>query len=243
LSAHVDPVRRAAAWERLDLAVDEPRRGPIERVLIWLNVPEHIARIAVTTRALSVSWIGTAAAILILAAMVPRLSNQPNVLLFFLVVSPVLPVLGVAVSFGPLFDPTYEMAAVAPVGRLWLILLRTASVLVLAVAMAGGLTLVLPDHGMSALAWLLPALALTSVSVALAARMDATWAALVSAGVWTVLVVATTDFVSGRSFAFQAAGQLVSAGVAMTAVLAIYLLRGRFELGIGLPTQQSRALI
>lgn len=103
-----------------------------------------------------------------------------------LVVAPLLPVLGVALSYGT-FDPVHELVASTASGGLRLVLWRTLAVLavsmpaVLVTGFASGLT--------APVAWLLPALALTVLALALGSFVELSRAAL-SVGVgWLVAVI------------------------------------------------------
>lgn len=103
-----------------------------------------------------------------------------------LVVAPLLPVLGVALSYGT-FDPVYEVVASTASGGLRLVLWRTLTVLAVsmpAVLVAGfviGLT--------APVAWLLPSFALTVITLALGSFVDLARAALGVGGGWLVAVI------------------------------------------------------
>ena len=104
-----------------------------------------------------------------------------------LLLSPVLPVLGVAASWSRGLDPAYELTASVPRAGLPLVLRRTVAVLVLVVPalFAGGWA-----TGVTAAQWLLPCLAFTSTTLALGGVVGVTRAALALVGVWAAVVVA-----------------------------------------------------
>lgn len=127
-----------------------------------------------------------ASLLVLLAALAADLgagASEPGLVL---VVAPVLPLIGVGASWGRLTDPMHELMATVPVAGLALVLRRTFVVLVIVLpvaALAGELT------GASPARWLLPALALTTGSLALGTRLGVT-AATFSVGVaWCVAVV------------------------------------------------------
>ncbi|KQX47280.1 MULTISPECIES: hypothetical protein [unclassified Streptomyces] len=107
-----------------------------------------------------------------------------------LAVSPVLPLAGVAVSYGRHADPLYEIAASTPSGGLRLLLTRTAAVLAVCVPLltAGG-ALLPPTAGLPGTAtWLLPGLALTLATLALGSFVGCRAAAATLGGGWLLAV-------------------------------------------------------
>ncbi|QUG99516.1 zf-HC2 domain-containing protein [Saccharopolyspora erythraea] len=102
-----------------------------------------------------------------------------------LLVAPVLPVLGVALCFGRLGDPAYEVTASTASGGMQLVLWRTLSVLlttVPATVLVGAVT-----GRVTATAWLLPCLALTAVTLALGSLLRIEAAAAAIAVGWLVV--------------------------------------------------------
>ncbi|MFE1551131.1 zf-HC2 domain-containing protein [Streptomyces sp. NPDC058718] len=109
---------------------------------------------------------------------------------WLLALSPVLPLGGVAVSYGRHADPLYEITAATPSGGLRLLLTRTAAVLTVCVPLltAGG-ALLPPVAGFpGAAAWLLPGLALTLATLALGSFVGCRAAAATVAGGWLLAV-------------------------------------------------------
>ncbi|MFE5942335.1 zf-HC2 domain-containing protein [Streptomyces sp. NPDC056480] len=107
-----------------------------------------------------------------------------------LALSPVLPLAGVAVSYGRHADPLYEITAATPSGGLRLLLTRTAAVLAVCVPLltAGG-ALLPPVTGFpGAAAWLLPGLALTLATLALGSFVGCRPAAATLGGGWLLAV-------------------------------------------------------
>ncbi|MFF8839646.1 zf-HC2 domain-containing protein [Streptomyces sp. NPDC015130] len=109
---------------------------------------------------------------------------------WLLAASPVLPLGGVAVSYGRHADPLHEITAATPSGGLRLLLTRTAAVLAVCVPLltAGG-ALLPPVAGFpGAAAWLLPGLALTLATLALGSFVGCRAAAATLAGGWLLAV-------------------------------------------------------
>ena len=72
LAGGVDPVRRDRIWNEIEDAIDAPRAGIAERVLIAFGVRAHVARLVVTAPSLGSAWLLAVAASLIFAAIASR---------------------------------------------------------------------------------------------------------------------------------------------------------------------------
>jgi hypothetical protein len=227
LVAHVPPAEISAGWARLDAELDAPKPGFAESLLIRLGVADHTARLLAATPVLRRSWLGAVVLTLLLAVGVGLVASP----LMLLATAPLLPLAGVALSFGPGLDPTYEMAVVAPMHTFRLLMVRTVAVLSTTTLLSGLASLALPSFGLAALGWLLPALALTATGVALTARVGPVLApALVGAG-WTALVVLSRLLASGTPLPFTAEGQSAAAAVAAVATVLLIAARDRFDSG------------
>ncbi|MEU4652353.1 zf-HC2 domain-containing protein [Streptomyces sp. NPDC023723] len=233
LAGVVDPERVEAGWERLDAELDAPRAGWFEGLLVRAGVPDHTARLLAATPGLRGSWLGAVAGVLVMCVAVVTAAGSPGGSpTLFLALAPLLPLLGVALSYGPALDPTYEIAVVAPLHGFRLLMIRTVAVLGVGVALNGLATLALPGYGLSALAWLLPALALTGAGLALTPRLGPVVAPSVVGGGWVaLLLVAKAVRESGGAplAPFTAAGQGVCAVVAVAGAGVLFLLRDRFD--------------
>ncbi|MEU9170951.1 zf-HC2 domain-containing protein [Streptomyces sp. NPDC048420] len=225
-----DPVALDAGWERLDAELDAPRTGWFESVLTRAGIADHTARLLAATPVLRRSWL--AAVVFLLLATVGAVHTVGSPTLF-LALAPLLPLAGVALSYGPTLDPTYEMAVVAPMHGFRLLMIRTLAVLVAGLGLNGLATLALPGYGLRALAWLLPALALTATGLALTPRLGPVLAPSLVGGAWVAVLLAaqTAQQTSGDPLApFTAAGQGVAGAVAVLAVGLLFVVRDRFDL-------------
>jgi hypothetical protein len=224
-----DPGALDAAWERLDAELDVPRPGPFEWLLLRCGVADHTARLLAATPVLRRSWLTAVTLLLVLSVLTAHGGHSDT---FFLAVAPLLPLAGVALSYGPALDPTYEMAVVSPVHGFRLLMIRTVAVLAAALGLSGLATLALPGYGLGALGWLLPALALTTAGLALTPRLGPVVAPSAVGGGWVVLLLAARAHQGGGAGAlvpFTAAGQAVAAGVAALAAGLLFAARDRFD--------------
>ncbi|MGX2998812.1 zf-HC2 domain-containing protein [Streptomyces sp. JNUCC 64] len=108
-----------------------------------------------------------------------------------LALAPVLPVAGVALSYGRHGDPSYEITAATPAGGLRLLLTRAAAVLVVCVPLLTLAGAVLPTTAgaPSAAAWLLPGLTLTAATLALGSFTGCRRAAAALTGLWLTVAL------------------------------------------------------
>lgn len=227
LAAVSDPVALDAGWDRLDAELDVPRRGLFEGLLVRLGVADHTARLLAATPVLRRSWLAAVVFVLVTTVGAVYTADSPTL---FLALAPLLPLAGVAMAYGPALDPTYEMAVVSPVHGFRLLMVRTVAVLTTVLGLNGLATLALPAYGLRALAWLLPALALTATGLALTPRLGPVLAPSLVGGVWVGLLVLADASADGGTLApFTAAGQGAAAAVAALAVGLLYLVRDRFD--------------
>ncbi|MEU1194615.1 zf-HC2 domain-containing protein [Streptomyces sp. NPDC005813] len=115
---------------------------------------------------------------------------------FLLAVAPLVPVAGVALSYGRHADPLHEIVAASPSGGLRLLLMRTSAVLAVSLPLLTAAGLLLPPSGShlpaapAAATWLLPGLALTLASLVLSGFVGCRTATAVIGGGW-LLALAT----------------------------------------------------
>ncbi|MET8758752.1 zf-HC2 domain-containing protein [Lentzea sp. NPDC004782] len=140
-----------------------------------------------------------------------------------LLIAPVLPVLGVAASWGPALDPVHELTVGTPRAGLGLVFRRTASVLAVVVP---ALTAASSLTGLGLSRWLLPCLAFTAGTLALGALVGVTRAAIAFVAAWVLaIIVPTVAF--GRTSVVLAVTPLW-AGVLLLGIAVITLRRKAF---------------
>jgi predicted anti-sigma-YlaC factor YlaD len=177
-----DPARLDRVWSEVIDRVHAPRPSVIERGLHRLGVDPSTARVISATPTLRGSWLTGVVLVLALALYVAHASPRGTFL--FLVLAPVLPLLGVAGAFGPSLDPTYEIAAASPYSTMRMLVARTLFVVTTTLAPALAAAFFLPGDHWVAVGWLLPSLALTTVSLAAARHLPIHLSALALSAVW-----------------------------------------------------------
>ncbi|MFD5075413.1 zf-HC2 domain-containing protein [Streptomyces sp. NPDC058371] len=224
-----DPVALDSGWARLDAELDAPRPGFLESVLVRTGVADHTARLLAATPVLRRAWLGAVLAVLMMTVAASYAVQGAESPTLFLALAPLLPLAGVALSYGPVLDPTYEMAVVSPTHGFRLLMIRTVAVLATGIGLNGLATLALPAYGLRAAAWLLPALALTALALALTPRLGPVLAPALVGGAWLGLLLAADHRSEGTLVPFTAAGQGVAAAVAVLAAALLYAVRDRFD--------------
>ena len=121
------------------------------------------------------------------------------------------------------------MAVAAPLSGLRLLLLRTLAVVVAAAAVTLLAVVAAPTHGWMQLAWLLPALATCTVTLAIGARAGMRRAAGGVAVAWLVLVIIVAQAADDAVAPFRWAGQWAALGVALAATASLAVERRRLD--------------
>lgn len=176
------------AWAGVRSGVESPRLPLLVRAAHRLGMPEATGILLSAAASLRAAWFSGSVVALgfaVLATAVGDVGLWP-----FLLVAPLVPVLGVAAAYGDADDPFEALAVTAPYGRTRLVLLRTLGVLAstLPVAALLGL-LLLPGPAWVAAAWLGPALAMVPVLLALASYAGPRTAGALVAMLWCGLVL------------------------------------------------------
>lgn len=217
------------SWSRLRTAVENPSPPWLVRVAGRLGLPEPTGVLLAATASLRTAWLSSA--LVALAFAVAASLVQGGVLWPFLLVAPLIPVLGVAAAYGPSEDPFEALAVTAPYGRTRLILLRAIAVLVTSVPGACLLGLAVPGPAWVAVAWLGPALTMLPLVLALASWVGPRLAGAVVALVWCGVVLASVRRLPA-TWPVEATQQLTYLALAAAAFV-VLLVRSRRTRRIG----------
>ncbi|MGW4082503.1 zf-HC2 domain-containing protein [Streptomyces sp. NPDC004822] len=167
----------AAAAPRAPLVEPRPLRAPR---LLWAVAP-----------AVRGAWLPAVLLVALGAVLLAHVAGFSAARPLLLAVAPVVPVAGVALSYGRHADPLHELAASTPSAGLRLALVRTAVVLAVSLPLLTLAGVVVPSSGApGAAAWLLPGLTLTLAALALGGWLGLRAATAVTGGGWLCAVLA-----------------------------------------------------
>jgi hypothetical protein len=224
----VDHARIDANWSAIRAELDAPRPPRLEWVLRRLGVPSHATRLVVATPALRRAWF-VSLGLVLLVGLGAAQPGQRDTLFTFLVLAPLVPVLGVAMAYGPSADPGYEMQLATPLRGIRLVTVRAATVLVVSCVVALVLAVLVPAVRPVALWFLLPALAVTSVCLAGMTVLSPRRSATMVGATWVVVAVVVRNAATDPLAAFGAVGQLSSLAAALAGVAVIASRRRSFD--------------
>ena len=232
LAVHADHSVLDDLWSGINDTVRRPTSGPVERVLVAFGLNDHTARLLGATRSLSLSWFLAISVALMFSVAAAHSGDRGFIV--FLVVAPLLPLAGVAAAYGPRVDPTYEIGLASPMRSFYLLLIRTAAVVVTTMLLCALAAVALPELNWSAVAWLLPALGLVVAALALATIMAPLPAVAAVAVAW--VSITTTAFVFAPTLGnlrslFAGSLQLLLLIVTLISGVALFIRRDRFEQG------------
>lgn len=200
VGAQVPPARLELNFSAINAELDAPRRGWVERAMVRVGLHEHVARLMAATPVMRRSWYLASILVLFFGLVAANPETTEGSLTVFLAIAPLVPVLGVGLAYGPGIDPAHEMTVATPLSGFRLLLLRAVAVLATSVVFGGlGGVLIAQEHGLRVVAWMLPALALTSATLALATVVATRVAAGVVAAAWVVVVAIVANAVSSMA--------------------------------------------
>jgi hypothetical protein len=220
--------------ELLD-CVDRPRVGPVERVLQRLRVPEHLARVLTVTPTARAAWLTGVAAALSTAVAAEALAAPGRMAFLFLVLAPLLPLVGVTAAFGVRGDPARELLVVTPMHGFELSMLRSMAVLVPTIAVASAAALLVPGRGWEPVLWLLPSSGLVAVTLAAGTWLPIRPVAWTLGSLWLVGAVLSARGTPSTALvdeyvAFRPAGQAALLALTIAAALAVDRRRDTFDI-------------
>jgi hypothetical protein len=226
----VDATVLERAWSEVRDRVESPTPPLPVRAARRFGLPEPTAVLLAATASLRTAWLVSAVVALGFTTLAVAWSGG-RTLAPFLLVAPLVPVLGVAAAYGPHEDSLESLVVTAPYGRTRLILLRTLAVLVSVLPVAVPLGLVLPGPVWVGVAWLGPALALVPVLMALASFVGPRAAGAVVAVGWSGVVLVSLRGLPA-TWPVEATQQLCYLALGVLSV-AVLLLRSRLDRRLG----------
>jgi len=226
----VDPARMQENLLAIHADLDAPPEPRLARVLRRLGVPDLTVPLVTATPALRRSWFAAIAIAVLFSLSMASNATGADVdrIVVYLTLAPLVPLLGVALAFGRAVDPTHDLVVAAPRDTFSVFLIRSLTVLAASsiVLLLGSLAL--PSGGLFRVAWLLPAIALSSVTLAVSSRVEPRRVAIGLSVGWLTLVVAVVS-ASAATTMFGGATQVGAAVVAAGAGWFVYRRRGAFD--------------
>jgi hypothetical protein len=223
----VDPQRIDRNWNAITAELDAPVPSRIERLLSALGLPAHISRVALATPSLRRIWfVATALVVVIGLASADRTQSRDSIFTF-LIIAPLLPVLGVAMAYGSDADPAHEIGLATPMRGLRLVLTR-AVVVLLCSALTLSIVSIVSANAM-ALVWVLPGLALTLLTLAGSTVVSPRRSAVAVGGAWLVGLLILNGALADPVSAFVRPGQTLSILASVAAGVVLYQRRFHFD--------------
>lgn len=222
--------RVSANFAAIEAELDAPRPSRLARVLRRVGVADTTVPLITATPALRRSWIVAVllAVLFALNAASSSTGDGADRIVGFLTIAPLVPLLGVALAFGPGVDPTHDVSVAAPVDGFRLFLIRAVTVVTTSCVVLSLVAWTVPEGGWYRIAWLLPALAVTALTLALSTRFDPRVAAGVVAAGWLSIVLVTSNQADAAA-TFGPVMQLTSAAVAVIGLVLFAHYRRRLD--------------
>ena len=209
-----------AAWTRVADAVQAPRAPFVVRLMRMCGLSESDGALLGASRSLNGAWLLATMAVVVFAA-VAAIPSETLGQALYLLVAPLVPVAGVVAAFAA-GDPLAGLTSTTPYSKARLALLRTVAVVIASVPLSIAIGVAIPGIAWLAFAWLLPALALTLLTL-----VGMTWwrpepIGVASALVW-IAVIATARADHDIAGAVALEQQIVYLAVATIAAVALAL--------------------
>lgn len=222
---HTDVPALDLAWARVRDTIEVPPYPAPIRLARRLGLSDSAAVLLAATASLRTAWLVSSSVALAFATAAAVLTDGKN-LAPFLLIAPMIPVLGVAAAFSGSQDSLESLVVTAPYGRTRLILHRTLAVLAASLPVAVLLGLLVPGPAWVAAAWLGPALTLIPVLLALSSFIGPYPAAATVAVGWCGVVAMSVRGLPA-TWPVQAEQQAVYLGLAVLACTVLAVRAGR----------------
>lgn len=226
----VDPARLERNWQAITVELDVPAPSRLERLVRKLGFPANLTRVALATPGLRRAWFVAIAVVMFVALLAGDTATNADNIIGFLVLAPLIPVLGVSFAYGVEADPSHEIGVATPMRGLTLVLTRAAVILIVSMLLLTLAALLNPAAGFWALAWLLPSLALTFFTLAASTWVSPRKAAALTTGGWLLFLLVVRGAAEEQLAAFTGPAQVLYLFAAAAAFTVVWKRRDRFDL-------------
>ena len=225
----IDPARLERNWQAVRAELDVPAPSRIERFVRRLGFSAPLTRVALATPSLRRAWF-ISVGIVMFVAVVGGDAEGTDGLLGFLLLAPLIPVLGVSLAYGIEADPAHEIGIATPMRGITLVLTRAAVIVTVSAGILTISALLNPVSGLWAVAWLLPSIALTLTSLAISTWLSPRKAAAATTAGWLLLLLLVRGAATDQLAAFTAPVQVLYLLLAVVAFAIVWQRRDRFDL-------------
>lgn len=225
----IDPARLDRNWQAITAELDAPPASRLERAVRRVGFPARVTRVALATPGLRRAWFVAVGIVMLLAAVGGDGADRDS-LVGFLVIAPLIPVLGVSFAYGVEADPSHEVGVATPMRGLTLVLTRASVILIVSAILLTLSALLDPATGWWSIAWLAPSVALTFSALALSTWLSPRRSAAAVAVGWIAMILVVRGASDDRLASFTAVGQAVAVAVAGLALALAWRRRDRFDL-------------
>jgi hypothetical protein len=209
-------------WTGIRDGLELPRASRAQKMLRRLGLTDADALLLVSAPAMRAAWVNALGLVLAFVGAA-AFFQESRVILAFLIVAPLVPMLGVALTYRSDGEGVFEQEAATPYSPVRLVLLRTIAVLAATMPLVVVAGLLLPAD--LALAWLVPALGFTAVLLAASTWIDSVVAAAVLTLAWTAAVL--SSYVQGSAQTVYGPLALFAYSVVGCAALVVFVHRLR----------------
>lgn len=217
-----DPAPLAGLWDRIVVEISSPTPSRVDSVLCRLGLRDRDVVLLRSAPAMQGAWLLGILLCLLFAVLAASTGGEYGSLLFMWT-APLVPVLAVAMAFGPQADPGWELAVASPSSPIRLVLLRAGAVIASALPLSALAGAVLPGSAWASIAWLVPSLAGVALTLAAATWLPVAHAAFGVAAAWFTVTGAVAA--SNGAATTRVATDLLAAGV-LPAYLVIAVIAG-----------------
>jgi hypothetical protein len=190
VNAGADDAVLTAVWQGVADVIDAPQLGWIERTLLAAGCSESTGRIVAATTRARLAYLFVVAFNVTLAILSSYGHDADAMFVAFLLLAPLGSLVATAGAFGRWVDPCQAVLRALPTSAWRMTLIRTVAGVVPAIVLTAVALPWVAERGWLAAAWLLPSLALSLVTLALASWFDVEIVSLVVAAVWIAIPLA-----------------------------------------------------